>query len=479
MPTSWTRFTSRFSALARTYDNFVSKNFEKPPLIAKSTILTNEHEAHSMILLDEDNSLQLPRLVDFMRKHNQTVHDDILAVSKRVLIMREESRIFKGSLLCPQILEFGECDETRCDNRHQLTRFDVISKTDDIPCMGEIRIHILKVNSPTHYAARLLYHKPPNTSKWLELRHSSENLKFTMQIDRHYSNENNLFLHWPPHLNDLCIYKYADNFRRARILDAPDLSQHKNTNVVQANLKVTLKLIDDGTIISDVKCNELFVCADQFKDFPAQAIDIRLINIVPFDNERSWDSKTTKQVHKWIMEDIKPKYVVQANVNFSMANTIWVNNVIVLEKLSGIDAYSQVVNLKKSLIEKNFAMVYKGDRKHVREVADEYGLLNVSETKLNDESDDLDYQSCQNESTNLIKFSSSNGDTTISSMESAQTGIEIANAGNVSLDVKKNADVDEKLLAADTKSNDEEDWDAFLDDGQEREEVSYNLKEIY
>lgn len=147
MPTSWTQFTTRFSALAQTYDNFVSKKFEEAPLLATASNTTRSLDvsAHSMILLDEDNSLQLPRLVDFLRKHNQAVHSDILAVSKRVLIEREESRLCKGILLCPQLLEFGECDDTRCDKRHELTRFDVVDESEDIPTEGEMRIHILKV----------------------------------------------------------------------------------------------------------------------------------------------------------------------------------------------------------------------------------------------------------------------------------------------------------------------------------------------
>ncbi|KAI8126831.1 putative ATP-dependent RNA helicase BoYb [Lucilia cuprina] len=459
MPTSWTQFTTRFSALARTYNNYVSQNFEQIS-VATTAFEANKNCPHSIILLDENNSLQLPRLVDFMRKHNQTVHEEILAVSKRVLIMREEQRIFKGSLLCPQLLEFGECDEARCDSRHELTRFDVVSKSDGIPCEGEIRIHVLKVFSPTYYAVRLLHHKLPNTTKWLEVRRSSEALTFSIQLNMHYRNDNNLFLHWPPHLNDLCIYQYAENFRRARILEAP-IFQQKSTNVVQSNLKVTLRLIDDGNIISSVKCNEIFVCDEKFKDFPPQAVDVRLMNIVPFDNERTWDSKTTKQVQKWIMEDIKSNYVVQASIDFALANTIWVKNVVVMEKLTGIDAYCQVVHLKKSLVGKNFGVLYNGERKHVRDLAEEFGLLNAPEiAEVIDNCDsDLDFQSCKNESINLIKFSSSNDEeATNSSMESAETGLE--------------PKTERQSVGNTKKSVKHEDWDDQLENGiDQRDEV--------
>ena len=435
MPTSWTRFTTRFSALARTYKNHVSHNFEDTLLSTSS----NERYAHSMILLDENNNMQLPRLVDFMIKHNQVVQGEIVTVSKRVMTSIEEQKILNGCQLCPKLLEFGECDEARCDNRHELTRFDVKNEKDDIPYAGEIRIHLLKVFSPTHYAVRLLRHKALNGTKWLEVRRSSEALTFAVQLDMHYRNGKNLTLHWPPHVNDLCIYQYGDNFRRASILEAPAFNQ-KNTNVVQSNLKVTLKLIDDGPIISSVKCSDIFLCDDKFKDFPAQAIDVRLMDVVPFDNERSWDSKTIKQVQKWIMEDIKSDNVIQASIDFALANTIWVKNIVVMQKLAGIDAYCQVVHLKKSLVEKSFGIIYKGNRKHIRDLADSAGLLNsVQEVKVDNEDSDLDYQTCKNDSINLIKFSSSND----SSMTSAEHETEIV----------------EKSAAVKVKNNDKEDWD--------------------
>ncbi|XP_075157458.1 uncharacterized protein LOC142230710 [Haematobia irritans] len=482
LPTSWTQFTTRFSSLSQTYDNFVCKNFEQSPIVATtSSPLVHANPAYSMILLDEENSLQLPRLVDFMRKHNQTIHPDILAVSKRVLVAREEMRICQGALVCPQLLEFGECDESRCDKRHELTRFDMIGENDDIPCSGEMRILILKVFSPTHYAARLLQHKPENSTKWHEVRSSSKNLNFTIQLDLHYRNQDNLFLHWPPHVNDLCMYKHADNFRRALILEAPSL-EGKNVNIVQANLKATIKLVDDGTVINSVKCSELFVCDKKFQDFPFQAIDIRLMNIVPFDNERTWDSKTTKQVQTWIMDDIKSHHIVQVGVTFALAQTIWINNLIVMEKLSTLGTYRPYVNLKLSLVKKNFALMYKGERKHVQDIAKEYGLLkipsksmNVGEggdtTELDTSIEDDEYESCQNDSVDLIKFSSSNGDgITNSSMESARNDVTTPDEEKGSLDFK------DQLLANLKPADEEENWDELCNERQKSEMVYVPLR---
>lgn len=406
-----------------------------------------------MILLDENNNMQLPRLVDFMHKHNQSVKEEIQAVSKRLLIMREEQRIM--NVLCPQILEFGECDESRCDYRHELTRFDVVKRSDNIPSTGEIRLHVLKVFSPTYYAVRLLRHKPPDNVTWQEIRRSSEALTFSIQLNKHYSDYENLSLHWPPHINDICIYQYADNYRRARILEAPHL-QSNEINIVQSHLRVTLKLIDEGSVISSVKCSEIFLCDEKFKHFPAQATDVRLLRVVPFDNDRSWDSKTTKQVEKWVIEDIKSNYVVQASIDFAFANTIWVKNIVVMEKLEGIDAYCQVVNLKKTLVEKNFGVLYNGNRRQVRDLVEQFDLLNASQVELDSGDSELDYQSCKNESEDLIKFSSSNDETVNMSIDTTKADLaEIQN--NKVFDLEQESHEDSKLVGSENKQ--EENWD--------------------
>ncbi|XP_067639600.1 putative ATP-dependent RNA helicase TDRD12 isoform X2 [Eurosta solidaginis] len=450
MPTSWTKFTARFSALAQTYENHVSRNFEMP---AKST---NQGAARSLILLDEENSIQLPRLMDFMKKHDQLklIHSDILAVSKRVLLEREEARILQGTRMCPYVLEFGECDEPRCEFRHNLTRFDAVSKTDNIPKAGDMRILILKVFSPTHYAARLLEHRSPNSTNWFDIRRSKEVCNFSMQLNMHYMKRENWTIHWPIHLGDLCVYKYCDTYQRIRILELPEL---QNTDIVKT-LKLTVKLIDDGSIISGVKSDELYVCHNDFKDFPAQAINIRLSGVVPFDNERTWDTKSTKTVQKWIMTDITKKECVHVSINFTLIDTIWVNNLIVMEQLDQVGQYVYRVNLKRSLLEKNIAAAADNKRQSIREIAEEFGLLAANgdaDATLSDS--EMEFKTCsENETSNLMKFSSN--DETMESEKLLQ-GYEPKEAKNFN---KSGVLIKINDSLEDDGEDKEEDWDKQL-----------------
>ncbi|XP_017480966.1 PREDICTED: putative ATP-dependent RNA helicase TDRD12 isoform X2 [Rhagoletis zephyria] len=446
MPTSWTKFTARFSALAQTYDNYVSKNFDLPTGSDRPT-------ARSLILLDEENSIQLPRLMDFMKRHDQLrlIHADILAVSKRVLIEREEGRILQGTRMCPYVLEFGECDEARCDFRHNLTRFDAVSKKDHIPTAGDIRILILKVFSPTHYAARLLQHRSPNSAKWKDIRRSKEVCNFSMQMNLHYLKRENWNMHWPLHIGDLCVYKYADSYQRARILELPDV---RNTDIIKT-IKLTVKLIDEGSIISSVKSDELFVCHDKFKEFPAQAINIRLSGVVPFDNERTWDTKATKTVQKWIMTDIKMNECVHVSINFTLTDTVWINNVIVMEQLEKVGQYVYHLNLKRSLLEKNIASAADCKRQGIREIAEELQLLASDDADATVSDSEMDFKSCsEHNASNLIKFSSN--DVT---MESEML-LQADNPENNAKEVQKS---EEPTKTNGVKEEDEqEDWDAQL-----------------
>ncbi|XP_053949152.1 uncharacterized protein LOC128857417 [Anastrepha ludens] len=403
MPTSWTKFTARFSALAQTYENYVCKNFDMLTGLDRPT-------ARSLILLDEENSIQLPRLMDFMKKHDQLklIHADILAVSKRVLVEREEARILQGTRMCPYVLEFGECDEPRCEFRHNLTRFDAASTKDNLPKAGDMRILILKVFSPTHYAARLLQHRSPNSTKWHDIRRSKEVCNFSIQMNLHYLKQENWNMHWPLHIGDLCVYKYADTYQRARILEMPEV---QNTDMIKT-IKLTVKLIDDGSIITSVKSDELYVCHDKFKDFPAQAIDIHLLGVVPFDNERTWDTKATKTVQKWIMTDLTKNECVHVSINFTLIDTIWVNNVIVMEQLAQVGQYVYRVNLKRSLLGKDIAAVADCKRQGIREIAEELGLLANGDANATISDSEMEFKSfSEHDTSNLIKFSS-NDDTT-------------------------------------------------------------------
>lgn len=133
LATSWTSFVYRFSTLIQNYSVFneqCSDSFDQKTL--------------SVVFLDEDNNTQLPRLVNFMQKHNQNVDPQIVAVANYIRLEMEKDRQRKGVALCEQVLEFGECDYRHCKYRHTLCPKDIYNVL-CLPLEGEIEICILKV----------------------------------------------------------------------------------------------------------------------------------------------------------------------------------------------------------------------------------------------------------------------------------------------------------------------------------------------
>lgn len=360
MPTSWTKFNFRFSLFLDNYENLLITNFAKPTKVPKS-----------LILLDENNNLQLPRLIEFMKSHNQLqhIHPDILNVSARVTAEREELRVLQNILMCPKILEFGVCDESnRCSFRHQLTKYD--GPIQGIPKSGEIRLKILEVISPTHYIARILTHKQQGS--WEVVRQSNEFPMFSIRMTMHLMNEENQIAHWPPKVNDFCVYKDGNTFHRCRVLEVPPIVYES----IVKTLNIKVKLIDSGRTIM-CKSHDLMEIPDEFKDFPAQAIDIRLSGVVPYDNEKVWDSKSIRTVKKWIVTDVTENDVLQASINFVLMDVIWVNNVVLMEQLTAINGFALKINVRRSLLGRGFALD-DNQMQSIKQIAMENNLLKPS-----------------------------------------------------------------------------------------------------
>ncbi|XP_055913578.1 putative ATP-dependent RNA helicase TDRD12 [Eupeodes corollae] len=358
MPMSWTKFNFRFSLFLDNYENLLISDFEKPSKVPKC-----------LILLDENNNLQLPRLIEFMKNHNQLkhIHPDILNVAAKVSADREELRVQQGVLMCPKILEFGSCDEAnRCSYRHQLTKYD--GPIQGIPKSGEIRLKILEVISPTHYIARLLTAKQQGA--WEEVRRSKEYATFSMKMSMHFMDEDARVIHWPPRVSDVCMYRDGDTYHRCRIFEVLTPIIYESI-VKPVNVKV--KLIDSGRSIM-CKSLDLLEMPEEFKDFPAQAIDIRLSGVVPFDKERVWDSKSIRTVKNWIVSDVTSNDVLQATINFVLMDIIWVNNVVLMEQLHAINGYALKINVRRSLIGRGFALE-DGQIHSIKQTAMENNLL--------------------------------------------------------------------------------------------------------
>lgn len=120
----------------------------------------------------------------------------------------------------------------------------------------------------------------------------------------------------------------------------------------------------------------LMTLPDNFKNFPHQAVDIRIgrclkeivfhfakrmnitADIVPRDFDNEWDFSMLELVKKWIGNENKFKYqhYCQGFVKLSIMDTLWVDSVDLIEVLQSINEEVKTTSIKKNLLTKNFCV---------------------------------------------------------------------------------------------------------------------------
>ena len=143
LSSSWTRTCFRFSVFLRFYTDQIRVNIAlkmSSHKIYRNNFkfqeVTNEMRANTLILLDEDNNEQLPKLVKFLERNNTKIHPSIKSLVMKIELEREKSQNCGNRPLCLKWLEFGQIhDKTLCTNRHILMNVDI---TNQMPQNGTV-----------------------------------------------------------------------------------------------------------------------------------------------------------------------------------------------------------------------------------------------------------------------------------------------------------------------------------------------------
>lgn len=141
---------------------------------------------------------------------------------------------------------------------------------------------------------------------------------------------------------------------------------------------VKVKLIDSGKIVSQCYSSELLQLNEEFYRFPAQAVDIRISGIVPYDYDIQWVSAAKKNVKKWLEDNNTGHFHIQGRIVFSALNTLWVDTLKKVEKLPNLNTEVMVMSITKNLLSKHFAVTDNTCLKVLREIAHEAGNTTLS-----------------------------------------------------------------------------------------------------
>lgn len=86
-------------------------------------------------------------------------------------------------------------------------------------------------------------------------------------------------------------------------------------------------------------------------------MNLRLSGVVPYDHEQDWSNNAIETVRFWFKKHATENVNVVGKIKFSLMDTIWVENIKLLENLETIKTYVTEVNIKSSLLEKQFGTV--------------------------------------------------------------------------------------------------------------------------
>ncbi|XP_016986933.1 putative ATP-dependent RNA helicase BoYb [Drosophila rhopaloa] len=330
MSISWSKFKMRHLMLSGNLSNSLAA--EVGPV---------KVSLHSLVLMDDSNHRELPRLVDFLQLH-QEVDPGVVALAKRIRQEMDKARS-EQKTLCSQILVLGKCYDSVCENRHHVTHSD--RRPDYIPASGDVKVKLVQVYSPTHFCVRLLEHMPPQGT-WKTLPYPAVQ---EMRMQLMLNNESPRY--WPPVVGVICLYNTTFTKERVRVLKVAPI---QNVNIVQSNLSVEVQALDADTRIFVTDCGRLFECPEAMQREPPMACDLRLLGLVPYSGERSWTEEDCRNV-KGMLTQLPKDHFLQAKIQFATAGTLFVRNLVAIVYAGQFKVHLRHLNLAQKLIKSTLA----------------------------------------------------------------------------------------------------------------------------
>lgn len=202
IPATWTAFAFRCSSSFDYFEDFVRN---------RDAVRA---APHSLILLDGQNTAQLPRLCEFIESHGNTAIDaDVRRLTAQIRLRDAKSgRNGQQVRFCDSMLLVGECIAADCARRHVLKQAD--QSVADLPRGGHVRMVVHRVETPTCFHVRLVEYRAPGARQWTRATHF---VGFSVAFGSFYAVEENRRTHGPVTVGDLSVIEELGVFHRCRV----------------------------------------------------------------------------------------------------------------------------------------------------------------------------------------------------------------------------------------------------------------------
>ncbi|XP_072488162.1 putative ATP-dependent RNA helicase TDRD12 isoform X1 [Notamacropus eugenii] len=279
-------------------------------------------KAKSILLLTERSACCAVGVLRYLERTDAKIPPELCDFTAGVLEAKEDKKLRRP--LCHYLKISGFCKDKRiCPDRHNINpEIDTPRKLSDqtLPTTGYIKIIPFYIVNATNYFGRIVDKcKDLYATLNMEMKEYFKESSNKMSIEK---------------VEKFALYGLYEKaiFHRVQVLE---MSQ-KEENCFFFNVRI--KFIDEGRT-SDAKSHQLLQLPQRFQNLPPQAVEFIVCRVKPIDNEIEWNPKVTRYIHHKIIGKLH-----EAKVVLSLGNTVWIDPMVHLTKLS---------DLKTSVIEYN------------------------------------------------------------------------------------------------------------------------------
>ncbi|KAH8410263.1 hypothetical protein KR009_010223 [Drosophila setifemur] len=333
MPQSWAEFTLRFQTMVDNVHNVLT------------TPQRNEKNLASYVMLDESNSREVPRLLEFFQAHGMAVNEQITQLFS-CCPQTDDNLMF-----CPYILNSGECRRIQCNKRHEFTKTDMPHPGNPLQQPGTvIRCKVNRIYDPVHMAVWPTEFKTKGSDDWKDVSHMGKQWEMALQM----SMDERRLPQQPIRLHDVCVVFHQGLYHRVRIVD------------ILPKRPITVQMIDQGTELLQVKPYELLECPEEkFRTLPPLAMNIFLSGVEAAGENGKWSDDVTQ----WVQEKLSglsDRQHIQITVDFALLDLVFAKEMGVFEDCQTMRTSVYKLMLQKELIRRGFARMVSVDNQGPR-----------------------------------------------------------------------------------------------------------------
>ncbi|XP_050678766.1 putative ATP-dependent RNA helicase TDRD12 isoform X2 [Leptidea sinapis] len=306
------------------------------------SIFSTEHNLLKIkVLLDEQNTENLPKILHFIKRCTDNVPSCLDDICQKVIKKKDVVKANNFINICDGLLNVGHCPDTYCcEYRHT-----IIKEFDDtkewVPKMGTITFKVLHYHTAVCYSARVVSHFINNEEK----RYPESYNKLSIKLGLYFGKMCNRKLHGIPKPGDVCAVSVNVNFfARCQVIKILSYCQRGNPKYV------LIKLLDEEKY-ERTRDIYLYHLPEEFKHFETYVVEVRLANIRPKDKDVTFSCLAQRNVEDIVNSD-KDLYL-RGHVAGAIGNSIFVDSLEVCQNLSSLGEVVVRRNIKSVLLEKH------------------------------------------------------------------------------------------------------------------------------